>query len=75
VIPSENINRDNVSGYVQDSGSQEPIQVINMVTQTDIAQAMSESEEGRNVVINHIGRDMNEKGSTYHTMKKSNNKD
>jgi TP901 family phage tail tape measure protein len=75
VIPSENINKDNVSGHIQEAGGGGGVQIINMVTQTDIAQAMSESEEGKNVVINHIGRDMNEKGSTYNTMKKSNDKD
>jgi hypothetical protein len=77
VIPSENIYRNHVEGEVRESGAggAEPVQVINMVTQGDIAQALGESEEGKNVVINHIGRDMNEKGSTYHTMKKSNKKE
>jgi hypothetical protein len=77
VIPSENISKNHVSGYVQEGGAGggQPVQVVNMVTQQDIAQAMYESDEGKNVVINHIGRDMNEKGSTYQDIKKNTKKE
>jgi len=62
VIPQENIREDSVSGYMRDS--QTPIQVLNIVTPDDIAGAMTTSM-GKRVIVNTIGRDMQNKGSTF----------
>jgi hypothetical protein len=70
VIPSENIKKDSAAGYVREQdGMSEGPTIINMVTQQDIARAIQEAPEGKNVVINHIGRDMNERGSIYTNVK------
>ena len=59
VIPSENIKNDSVSGYTRDS--KQPITVVNILTKEDIAMALA-GTEGQRVIINQIGRDLNEGG-------------
>jgi len=59
VIPSENIKNDNVSGYMRDS--KQPITVVNILTKEDIAMALA-GTEGQRVIVNQIGRDLNEGG-------------
>lgn len=59
VIPAENIAKDNVSGYAQEA--KQPINVVNVLSKEDIAAAMA-SKEGERVVINLIGRDLNNNG-------------
>jgi hypothetical protein len=69
IIPSENIERDHVSGYTRKK-KEENINVINLVTQEDIAVAMN-TKIGGAVVVNHIGRDMNARKSTYRKVKET----
>jgi len=66
VIPSENIDKNNVSGYVRESG--QPINIVNVVTQEDIATAMT-GKSGEKVVINHIGADLMKRGPIYRALR------
>jgi hypothetical protein len=61
VIPSENIKNDSVSGYVRND---QPINVINVLTQDDVYEAMSRTK-GQRVIINTIGQDMRKSGTTF----------
>jgi hypothetical protein len=70
VIPAESIERDKTSGYTRKKGG-ENINVINLVTQEDIAAAMN-TKIGGAVVINHIGKDMTARKSTYRKVKETN---
>jgi hypothetical protein len=63
VIPSENIENDKVSGKVRTSGGQ-PINIINILTQEDIARAMAGSA-GQKTIINAIGKDIGKRGPTF----------
>lgn len=68
VIPSENIKEDEVSGFARDKKEQQPINIINVVTEQDIANTMS-SPAGQRVIINTIGADIGKRGPTYRAMK------
>ena len=64
VIPSENIKSNKVEGYTRDREEEkQPINILNVLTKSDIASAISGSE-GRRVIVNHIGRDLNNNGPT-----------
>ena len=45
--------------------------MINLVTQEDVAAAMN-TKLGGLVVVNHIGKDMNARKSTYRKVKETN---
>ena len=66
VIPSENISKNRVDGYVRDG--KQPLNIINVLTEEDIANAMV-SKAGERAVINLIGRDMGKRGPIYRTMR------
>jgi hypothetical protein len=70
VVPSENVRDNYAEGYTRKS-KEEPINVINIVTQDDVAMAMN-SDLGRNVVVNHIGKDMNQRKSTFRKVREAN---
>lgn len=62
VIPSENIKSNRVEGYTRNKDQeQQPITVVNVLTKQDIATAIAGSE-GKNVIMNHIGKDLNNNG-------------
>jgi len=67
VIPEENIQDNSVSGYVREQGGQ-GITIINAITKEDIANAMA-STSGQRVIINTIGKDINQRGSTAKLIK------
>ena len=67
VIPSENIKDDEVSGYTRDGGKT-PINIVNIVTEQDIAKAMS-GLEGQKVIVNTIGADIGKRGPTYRALR------
>jgi len=71
VIPAESIDRDKTSGYTRKKGGDGNINVINLVTQEDIAAAMN-TKIGGAVIINKIGQDMNARKSTYRKVKETN---
>jgi len=61
VIPTENIKSDSTSGFMRDS--KQPINIINIITEDDIAAAMA-GAMGQRVIINTVGKDMRNRGST-----------
>jgi len=62
VIPSENIKSNRVEGYTRDKQREDqPITILNLLTKQDIVRAMA-SSEGKHVIINHIGKDLNNHG-------------
>ena len=69
VIPEENIKSNEVSGYVRDQSGRD-ILILNLLTQEDIAMAMA-ANPGRNVIINTIGRDLNNLGRTAKAIRSS----
>ena len=66
VIPSENISDDKVSGHVRKEG--QPINIINILTDQDIAAAMSKAP-GQRTIINTIGQDIGKRGPTYRAIR------
>lgn len=56
VIPSENIEKNRVSGYARDR-KEEPIYVLNLLTKEDLLLQMS-SLEGKRVILNTVYSDM-----------------
>jgi len=68
VIPSEQISKDSVSGYARDREEKQAINVINILTQDDIANAMAQTA-GSRVIINTIGQDLNKRGTIYKQMR------
>lgn len=66
VIPEENIESDQVSGYVRESDGS-PINIINVITPEDVAAAMGQAS-GERVILNTIGKDMANRGRTYNRM-------
>jgi hypothetical protein len=63
VIPQENIKQDNVSGYTRKND--QPINILNIITEDDLANTLARSASGQQVIINTIGRDLAKKGSTF----------
>lgn len=61
VIPSENIQKDRVSGYARDRGEEQPINVINVITENDFAQTMGKPMGGK-VIVNRVLQDLDETG-------------
>jgi len=68
VIPSENINKDSVSGYARDKDDKQPINIVNVLTKDDIAGAMA-GKSGERVIINTIGADLNKRGPIYRALR------
>jgi hypothetical protein len=68
VIPSENIKEDEVSGFTRERKEQQPINIINIMTEQDIANAMANTS-GQRVIINTIGADIGKRGPTYRAIK------
>jgi len=66
VIPSENISSNSVSGYTRDSG--QAITIVNVISQDDVAAAMS-GKAGERVILNTIGKDMRNRGVTSRTVR------
>jgi TP901 family phage tail tape measure protein len=62
VIPKENIQKDNVSGFVREK-DKTPINVVNLFSEDDIVGTMS-SLKGRRVIVNTIGQDMRQNQPT-----------
>ena len=60
VIPSENIQNDEVSGYTRDR-EKTPINILNLISNDEIAQAMN-STAGKRVIINHLVLDRERRG-------------
>lgn len=59
VIPEENISSNSVSGYTRDSS--QPINIVNLFTENDIAHVMA-GTSGKRVILNTIGEDMRKRG-------------
>jgi len=63
------IKRNEVSGYVQESGAQGgQVQIMNVLTEADVANAMN-TDQGSNVIVNRMVRDTNERGASYRATK------
>jgi len=62
VIPTENIKSDEVTGYTR--SSEQPINVINLFTEDDLLRTMA-SIKGQRIIVNTIGKDMQNKGVTF----------
>lgn len=67
VIPSENIQKDHVSGYTREK-KETPVNIINVLTNEDVAQAMS-TPPGERTIINMIGKDLRRQGPLYKQLK------
>jgi hypothetical protein len=72
VIPSENIAKNRVDGYVQPSGGggSAPITIANLLTNEQIAGAM-QSDAGENVIINTVTESQRTRGSVYRSTKET----
>ena len=72
VIPSQNIAKNQVSGYAREQGSGDGtgsgITIANLITQEDIYNVMAQ-DGGRQLIINAVGKDLMSKGSTYRIVK------
>jgi TP901 family phage tail tape measure protein len=72
VIPSENIAKNRVDGYVQPSGGGggAPITIANLLTNEQIAGAMK-SDAGENVIINAVTESNRTRGTMYRSTKET----
>jgi len=72
IIPSENIQKNNVSGYVKEKDSGQPYQItiVNTLSPEDIAGAVAQ-EAGQKVIINTIGKDILKQGPTFKVIKEA----
>jgi hypothetical protein len=71
VVPSENVRDDYAEGYVRDKDSGKPQYIVNLVTDNDVAAAMTRSP-GKNVIVNTIGADMASRKSTFRKVREIN---
>ena len=72
VIPSENINKDSVSGYTQESGGK-GVEIYNITDPRDIQEIMA-MPESEGIIVNQWSRSMNEKTTAYSETKKATSK-
>jgi hypothetical protein len=66
VIPSENIKNDEVEGFTR--SKEQPINIVNILTEQDIAKAMA-SVGGQRVIVNTIGADLGKRGPIYRAIR------
>jgi hypothetical protein len=71
ILPEENIHDDRVGPAYRRRKGEEGVNIINLVTDRDVAAAMSR-EPGKNVVVNHIGADMQQRKSTFRKVREIN---
>ncbi len=67
IIPEENIKSNSVSGYMREK-EESTINVINVLTQEDVAMAMA-NVQGERVILNTIGKDLNKQGPIYRQLR------
>lgn len=68
VIPTENIEQNRVSGYMRPADSQQPINIVNVLTKEDILQSIA-GLEGQRLIVNTIGKDLQNKGVVYKSLR------
>jgi TP901 family phage tail tape measure protein len=69
IIPSENISKDSASGYVRDSEGGGKATIINVFTEEQLADLMTQ-DLPKNAQINNMVRDSRERGATFNETKR-----